>query len=349
MAVGFVAVFYFFSAPKNNTKPTQIPEVAEQKEINPFNLNWEEISSAAEWNGRDSSAVIVFKGKIWVMGGVDGTKRLIAPGNIDYGNAPHFSDVWASKDGLVWDKVLDSAPWGERRSMQVAVFEDKLWLFGGWGPDIGYKNDVWSSEDGIKWKLERKSADWAAREGHEVTEFKGKLWLFGGVRYSSRQVFSDVWSSSDAINWDMEIKEAGWSPRWDFGSTVFNNKLWVVGGMDLKENVYKDVWSSEDGKNWNLINKNPAFLPRQGFSMFDYGGYMWAVGRLNIDEYGGGANDVWYSKDGLAWEKTKKNPLWTGREDAGAIIFNNRMCVLGGMDERWQWKNDIWCSVIENN
>src|SRR3989344_2514539 len=138
---------------KNISAREQIENTRDFKPLlNPSSLNWEKMSSSAPWEGRDSQAVVVYKNKIWLMGGVNGSTRLISPGNVDYGNAPHFNDVWSSEDGVSWKLVLNKAPWGERRSMQVVNFKGKIFLMGGWGPEIGLKNDVWSSEDGVNWK-----------------------------------------------------------------------------------------------------------------------------------------------------------------------------------------------------
>lgn len=279
------------------------------------------------------------------MGGVDANKRVISPGNVDYGNSPHLSDVWSSEDGKNWQLVLNKAPWGDRRSIQVVDFEGKMWLMGGWGPQIGYKNDVWSSEDGINWKLETASAAWPAREGHQLLVFQNKIWLIGGVKYTGHQFFTDVWYSDDGINWTEATKDTGWAPRWDFASEVFDNKLWTMGGMDFKGNIFKDIWSSTDGITWSLVNNNPPFASRQGGAIVDYENRLWVVSRLNIPLYGNGANDVWYSDDGINWQKTKQDPLWTGREDVGVVVFNDKIWVLGGMDKNWTWTNDVWYST----
>ena len=342
-----IGVIFLYNYKKINNK--EITEktkeiLISEPVINPSTLIWEQITPSALFEGRDSQAVVVYKNKIWLMGGVNGSTRLIYPGNVDYGNAPHFNDVWSSEDGVNWQLVLNKAPWGKRRSMQAVNFKGKIFLMGGWGPEIGLKNDVWSSEDGIKWKLETSSARWESREGHQVAVYKNKIWLMGGVKYNSHKLFNDVWSSEDGVNWKKEADNAFWSPRWDHAIVGFNNKLWVIGGMDLKGNVYKDIWSSEDGANWFLVDDNPPFLSRQGFAMLDYQNKIWVIGRLNTSEYGNGTNDIWYSKDGVIWEKTKEDPLWTGREDFGAVIFKNKMWILGGMDKNWEWKNDVWRS-----
>ena len=326
----------------------QVNQIKVEVKINPASLNWEKITESAPWQERDSHAVIVFKNKIWVMGGVDATKRVVSPGNIDYGNAQHFKDVWSSSDGINWQLVTNNAPWGDRRSMQVVEFNDKMWLMGGWGPEFGYKNDIWSSVDGIKWKLEENSAEWPSREGHQLLVFQNKIWLIGGVRYDRHKLFSDVWYSDDGVKWVKATDNPGWSPRWDHMSVVFKNKLWTIGGMNFTDNLLKDIWSSDDGIHWSLVNENPPFESRQGFALLDYKEKLWVISRLNVALYKNGPNDVWYSDDGINWQKTEKDPLWTGREDVGVVIFNDKIWILGGMDSEWRWKNDVWVSTAES-
>jgi len=326
---------------ENNVVNTDQPT----ETFNPESLSWEEAVVSAPWEGRDSHAVVVYKGKIWLMGGLDGTTRLISPGNIDYGNAPHFSDVWSSEDGKNWQLILSNAPWGERRSIQVVDFKGKMWLMGGWGPEVGYKNNIWSSEDGVKWKIESSSPSWSAREGHQLVVFKDKIWLIGGVKYTGQKLFNDVWYSSDGKNWEIATKSAEWSPRWDFSATAFDNKLWIAGGMAFGDEIFKDVWSSEDGVTWRLVNEKPEFGLRQGLSLVGYKEKLWVLSRLNIPLYGNGVNDVWYSSDGKNWEKTKEDPLWTGREDGGVVVFKDKIWIIGGMDKNWKWMNDVWYST----
>ncbi|MCX6722559.1 MAG: hypothetical protein NT094_00650 [Candidatus Staskawiczbacteria bacterium] len=359
MIGGFI--FSYFEKINNKEVLEKIPvETSPNPAFNPASLDWKEVISSAQWEKRDSQATIVYKDKIWVMGGVDANGHVISQGNVDYGKAKYLSDVWSSEDGKNWQLVLNKAPFGDRRSIEVVDFKGKMWLMGGWGPKVGYKNDVWSSADGINWKLETSSAGWPAREGHQLVVFQNKIWFIGGVKYGEHhilpwffggitlgknQLFNDVWYSDDGINWKEATKNAGWAPRWDDAVSVFNNKLWMIDGMDYYGNLYKDVWSSTDGITWSLVDKDPPFASRQGNAIIDYQNKLWVISRLNSSEYGGGANDVWYSDDGINWEKTKQDPLWTGREDVGVVVFKDKIWVMGGMDKNFTWTNDVWQST----
>jgi hypothetical protein len=79
-------------------KKNQKIENLSQNEVNSIienspasNLKWEEITQNTPWTARDSHAVIVFKNKIWLMGGVEGKE--VDNQNPVYGKTPHASDI----------------------------------------------------------------------------------------------------------------------------------------------------------------------------------------------------------------------------------------------------------------
>lgn len=311
--------------------------------FNPASLSWEQVFLIIPWEPRDSHAVVIFKSKMWLMGGLNANGLVLKPDLVQYEKAPHFSDVWNSEDGQNWQLVAKASPWQNRRSIQVVEFKGKMWLMGGWGPEIGYQNDVWSSEDGVNWAREIKNAAWPAREGHQLVVFQDKMWLIGGVRYDKHQLFNDVWYSEDGINWKEATVNAAFTARWDHAVAVFNNKLWLTGGMDSGEKIFNDIWYSENGEDWFLASASAPWVARQGHGLVNYKNKFWVVSRLDVPAVGG-KNDVWYSEDGIVWQKTVNDPLWSGREDASFTIFKDKIWLLGGMDKNWQWKNDVWYS-----
>jgi hypothetical protein len=281
---------------------------------------------------------------MWLMGGLNGNGFVVRPGEVKYGEAPHFSDVWVSEDGINWNLVTDKAAWGKRRSIQAVVFKDKIWVIPGWGPFTGLKSEVWYSEDGKNWTKATSQPGWSAREGGQLVVFQNKMWLLGGVNYEKREIKNDVWYSEDGITWFEATSSSSWSPRWDHAVIAFKDKLWLIGGMDLKDNIYGDVWVSENGKDWSLVTDHPPWPARQGHELVVFQDKIWIIGRFNSPSEGGGENDVWFSDDGINWQKTKKDPPWLGREDHAAVVFQDKIWVLGGMTTDWTWRNDVWYS-----
>ena len=58
-----------------------------------------------------------------------------------------------------WTLVNNNAPFAPRDGAGALVYEDAMWLLGGWNPDdrtnfpLICNNEVWRSEDGASWEL----------------------------------------------------------------------------------------------------------------------------------------------------------------------------------------------------
>jgi hypothetical protein len=132
----------------------------------------------------------------------------------------------------------------------VVVFDDKIWIIGGWNIERMY-NDVWSSTDGINWVCVTDHAPWSERIQNPVVAFDGKIWTFGGFDSSGMET-DDVWCSSDGKNWRKYCATSTWPRRWGHASVVFNDRVWVIGGIDDFPpgpwEWYNDVWYLETGK-----------------------------------------------------------------------------------------------------
>ena len=93
---------------------------------------WKQIARDMPWAGNGSSGVLVFDGKIWVLGGIN------------------RNDGWSSVDGKKWIREFSVAPWSKRNTEYSVAFKDRLWLFSG---KTG-REDSW---DGAIWAMSRGS------------------------------------------------------------------------------------------------------------------------------------------------------------------------------------------------
>jgi fibronectin type 3 domain-containing protein len=98
-------------------------------------VTWTKKTDSAAFSGRQDYQAVVFDNKIWVIGG---NARM--PG--ETGNK-RLNDVWNSIDGVTWTKATDSAQFSIRDSHQSVVFDNKMWVIGGFVSSHNLKNDVW--------------------------------------------------------------------------------------------------------------------------------------------------------------------------------------------------------------
>ena len=240
------------------------------------------------FSARSSHQVVVYDDQLWLIGGLadDGYKN----------------DVWRSEDGATWEEVLPTNPtptdprFSERSDHQVALYDDKLWVIGGWnGTD--YYDDVWQSEDGQTWEqVVPTDPHFSERSHHQVVAHNDQLWVIGGWEGGSARK-NDVWRLlEDGQNWEKVVPTGTpFSERSHHEVAVHNNLLWLIGGYDSARK--NDVWWSEDGVRWTQATGSADFSPRNAHRVVAHNDQLWVIGGWD----GARKNDVWRSEDGENW------------------------------------------------
>jgi hypothetical protein len=291
-------------------------------------LDWVKVTENADWQPRDSSVELVYKDRLWIMGGWFSS----------YASPPR--DVWNTADGKRWSLVTKQAAWKHSDFSMATVFRGKMYFMGGWHngrlPDHSASNQVWSSTDGADWTQVTAAAEWSPRIAGGLVEFKGKMWLLGGTENyyfgDDDSLKNDVWSSEDGKTWELETDNAGWSPRAYQQAVVLNDRLYVIGGGNYvpKYQVLNDVWSSADGVNWRQETANAPWLPRIWFSSVVYRDRMWVLGGWQKSKDRTNLDDVWHSKDGKAWTQLKSDVVWKERHEHSTFVYQDKIWVTGG-------------------
>jgi hypothetical protein len=304
-------------------------------------LNWEKVTDAAGWQPRDSQGELVYKDRLWILGGWFNS----------YDAPPR--DVWNSADGKDWNRVTASAPWKHSDLPMTVVYDDKMWLMGGWYngrlPGHEASHEVWSSKDGSKWTAVTRNAEWSPRLAAGVLDFKGRMWILGGTENyyfgDEHSLKNDVWATSDGVHWKLVTEHADWAPRAYHAAVVYHGKMWVMGGGNYVPHyrALNDVWSSDDGVKWTRVLNAAAWAPRLWCSAAVYCDRMWVLaGWSNNPSQNHG--DVWYSQDGKQWTQLKSDRIWKARHELSAFVFHDKLWVAGGHAQ--PLASDVWSLAI---
>jgi hypothetical protein len=304
---------------------------------------WERVAETTPWMPRDSAGELVFRDRMWLLGGytpemardvwssADGMawaheSDVPTPRGIDipvafvFGDRMWVADVagvlYSSPDGRTWSVATSETPWRGRGSAGCAVFQDRIWVMGGSRPGE-LLNDVWSSRDGVRWTLETPHAAWSGRQiTHAPVVLNGRMWLLGGGALGSDYhpfvAWNDVWSSADGVNWEPVLPHAPWCPRIWGSSAVYRDRLWLLGGFRSEptwENL-GDAWYSTDGVDWRRLECPPAI------------------------RHSGGGNEAFASASGV----------WAPRHEQSVYAHAGALWVVGGMV--WPLVNDVWRLAI---
>ena len=295
--------------------------------------NWAKVADA-DWPGRTGYQAVVYRGRLYVMGGWDGSEFL--------------KDVWSSADGKTW-RPEDTPGWTARFRFQAVAHQGRLYVLGG-GAESALKNDVWSWAEGeSSWMVMTTAAPWPARRGHQAVSHNGRIYVLGGGKAlgSSGQAYrDDVWSSLDGVNWSFE-GNAEWGGRVLHQAVSHNGRLYVLGGTNSHSNEgdfgrKNDVWSWAEGESrWTEVkaNNEDFWTKRALFKALSHDGWLYVLGGIdsnsinqyskdNIDSNTANQNDVWSSADGRTWAKVA-DADWSKRSSFQAVILPPNLALSG--------------------
>jgi concanavalin A-like lectin/glucanase superfamily protein len=86
-----------------------------------------------------------------------------------------------------------------------------------------------------------------------------------------------------------------------------------------------------------------AYLGRDGVGGLSFQGKLWLLGGWNPSFTPDTNSEVWSSTDGLNWTLVTIAP-WERRHNAGYVVFDDKMWIVGGDRETGHYQNDVWCS-----
>lgn len=291
----------------------------------------------------DGHQLIVFKDKLWLLGGWLG-KYDHDKASFKLGNSHWTSQVWCTSDGENWESKGD-APWAGRHGFGCVVFDDKIWVIGG-----DQHTDIWNSEDGVHWNKVLDEVPWGERYFPYIVSFKGKIWVMGGIHIDFaagnelREKYNDVWSSTDGVNWVREVEFVRWMPRGLIsGSAILNDELYLYGGSVLYSYAFNDVWKTDNGIDWTKVISHAPWSPRQWNSIANSKDNLWVMAGDYDVRNDTMLNDVWYSPDGEFWTE-QKGVFWEPRHAAPVIEYKNKLWLIGGLISRNDGgvANDVW-------
>jgi len=259
-----------------------------------------------------------------------------------------------------WTCITEHAPFAARDGAGALVFNDRMWLLGGWNPDDKVhfpkicNSEIWSSVDGKAWTLDVPAAPWEPRHCAGYVVHRDRMWIVGGDT-NQFHYQDDVWCSDDGVNWRQVADRVPWHTRAVHHTVVFEDAIWVMGGQCIPKHVpevpeafYNDVWRSEDGLHWERVLEHAPWSKRG-----QIGGAAVKDGRLWL--LGGGTyetpnrpdrefhNEIWSTADGVHWDLVLEHAPWHPREYHDVAIFDDRLWVLEGWNQ--ENRNDVWYSA----
>ncbi len=96
----------------------------------PDGKNWTQTTERAPWNPRMWFSAVVYRDRLWVLGGWSNNPSL------------NWNDVWYTENGRDWHQLETKDIWSKRHEQSAYVLHDKIWVAAGNARPL--QNDVWS-------------------------------------------------------------------------------------------------------------------------------------------------------------------------------------------------------------
>ena len=235
---------------------------------------------------------VQFNGAIYALGSMTG----------NYESFTISTKIVRTRDFMNWETVAESSNLPKRIFYGAAVFNNKIWMIGGYDGK-SYQNDVWNSADGVIWK-KVANAPWSPRNAGVVTVFQDKIWMLGGSvidgqTENNRNSTKEIWTTLDGVTWKQE--RPSFDKKWGGTPIVFDNKLWLV-GMNRGNGFASAVWVTDDGINWS--EQMAPWSPRGAVAAWVFDGRLFITGGKSSHTENGEIKFV-YSND--VWAMTRKS------------------------------------------
>lgn len=280
----------------------------------------------------------------------------------------------------LWEQLTDSAAYAPRDGASGVVFDEKMFLIGGWNPNDKSNfprttsNDVWVSSEGVVWSQIKSNSyldhsfdskkDWEGRHSVGCLVFDNHIWIIGGDVNQGNHL-GDIWKSNNGRDWDLvaEKDDLPWNPRALHLSFVFKDRMFVMGGQTLPQFVddehsvktiyYNDVWSTTNGTDWIKHQSDlPVWAPRGGIGgNLVFRDRIWIVGGFTYDNDVNRRrvfSDIWSSADGNDWKKECYVADWAvadrGLMYHDLVVFDDKLWIVGGYKRNSGNTNQIWYS-----
>lgn len=170
-----------------------------------------------EISPQSSSQLIVFKDRLWIISS---------------------EGVWHSGDGSQWSESLGIPTFSYRNDFSAYVFDEQLFISGGFSDPAQPLGDIWHTSDGIEWFMANENTAHGPRINHQVVTLNGVLYLLGGSSENA-----GVYTSTNGIDWHLAGEPDTVLPE-NLSATVLDNRLWITGeGL-------QSLLSSDNGVTW---------------------------------------------------------------------------------------------------
>lgn len=154
-----------------------------------------------------------------------------------------------------------------------------------------------------------------------------------------------TWRSVDGGAWEPTPLPAGVLNAAYMNYVHHDGASWALGrhiGNYQKFEIDPLILRTRNHQAWETVGRAQSFPPVVFSAAASFQGALWILGGYDGARH---RASVWRSTDGLAWNEVVQAAPLSERAGAKAIVFNNRLYLIGGGLIDGAIANDVWSSA----
>ncbi|HEX8241550.1 MAG TPA: hypothetical protein VF574_17570 [Allosphingosinicella sp.] len=153
-----------------------------------------------------------------------------------------------------------------------------------------------------------------------------------------------VWLSADGATWSKSAPAPAGMNTPNLAYVQHEGASWALGAIEGDYRGFKIdplIRRTTDYRRWEEVGRSASLPPVILYAAASFRGSMWILGG---QDSAGARAEVWRSSDGLAWERMRRPP-WPRRAAAKAVVFRDRLFLIGGGEIDGPPLNDVWSTA----
>lgn len=153
-----------------------------------------------------------------------------------------------------------------------------------------------------------------------------------------------TWSSRDGRSWTKSpLPFSGMNSAY-LSYVQHEGATWALGKLQGNYESFKVdpiIQRTVDYRSWQIVGRSPSLPQRVFYAAASFRGAIWLFGGFD-----GKTNtaDVWRSTNGLDWTRVVEAAPWSKRSGSKAVVFRDRLYLIGGGMLDGPSGNDVWSS-----
>lgn len=194
-----------------------------------------------------------------------------------------------------------------------------------------------------RWVL--KSPIPTAREGYGAAAVDGTIYYIAGYHAGDTAINEAYDTATNTWSFKASLPD---DPRSETVAVTDGVYVYLIGGRPVSL-VGNDLWRYDPRSNsWTSLRPMPTARATEHVAVF-HNGRVFVIGGRTFDAPGGGAISSVEIYDVVSDNWTAGSPLPEPRADFGAVILNDKIYVIGGIDDAGTVQNTVFIYDIATN